>query len=204
MPIAIDNVPEHRRAVDTSVSIPDAVRAGASRADELIAAEQAKTRGEAPPTPVPPQPEGKDAQPAVSPVVAQNTQPQPQPPAPPPAPPQAPQHAPDHWEHLYRTWKGRHDALFATMQQERHELQRQIDELRQAQQPATPPPSDFDEEDDRTWGPDFRNAVQRRIDAAVAQVRQEITGQVQRVEQASQHGTEAALQAELTDRKSVV
>lgn len=180
--------PDATRPYDTAVIAPDAIRAGASRADELIAAEQAKARGEAPPTPVQPQPEGKDALPPAAPPVQQDPQSVPVAPEAPPAPP------PEEWERRYRSMKGRHDALAANTM----ELQRQVEELRRAQQAPPPePPANFDEEDTSTWGPDMVNMVKRRVDAAVAQVRAEMSGRVQQVEQVAQAGTEGALRAEL-------
>lgn len=194
--------------IDATVIVPAAIRAGASRADELLAAEQAKARGEAPPTAVQPQPEGKEAQPPAPPLQPEAPpQAQAQPPAPPeaqpPAPPSPqapPQVTPELWERRYHTLQGRYNLLEASAQQTQQDLQRQIDELRNStQRPPVAPPTTaaFDEEDDATWGPDFRNAVQRRIDAAVEQVLQKVNGRVQQVEQVAQAGTEGALRQQL-------
>lgn len=189
--------------VDAAVVVPASIRAGAARADELIARAQAETRGEAPPgeqqqPPPQPQPTGKDALPQAPVPLAPPQQPQE------PAPPQEqqpPQPTAADWEQRYRAMKGRYDATVQHVQSMQADFQRQIDELRRA--PATPPPAPqqlakFDEEDDATWGPDFRMAVQRRVDAAMTQVRQELTGQIQQVGQVAQLGTEEALRAELT------
>lgn len=192
---------EAGRGIDSAVVVPQSIRDGASRADDLIAAEQAKARGEAPPVAPPAQPDGKDAMPP-APLQVQQQAPiqQEVPPAPPQAPPPPQQISPEQWEQRYRAMKGRHDAVAASSQQAITELQRQLAELqgRMQQTPPPPAPAEFDEEDTATWGADLMNFVKRRVDTAVAQVRQELNGRVQHVEHVAQAGSEGALRQQLS------
>jgi hypothetical protein len=151
--------------------IPDAVRAKVSRADQLIAEEQARLRGD-PTAPPPPQsPIKHDMRPTTD-LTKGSADPTQTPPAPPPAPsadgtepPPAPAQGQDlnpdppatsapvgsdeaKWEHAYKSLKGRYDGQFPKLHNQidamSSEIRRLVNEntnLQRAVRPAQPMPT---------------------------------------------------------------
>ena len=194
--------PDADRPIDTSVRMPSAVTSAGSRADALMA----QARGEVPPgtvVPPAPQPPGKEVTPPApqpAPVVAQPpAEPPPHDPAPQnPTPATPPLNSDESWEMRYRSMKGRHDVFVEQSNRAIADLNARLDALQAASPPvpatpAGPTPTDFDEEDDNTWGPDFKLAVQRRIDAAVKAALGQVNGIVAKVEQHTDEQRKAAM-----------
>ncbi len=191
---------------DKGVLVPSAVRAAGERAEALMA----EARGETPPgtvEPPAPQPPGKEA-PIAPPAPVQTQHPVAQSEAPSQAPPQNPApplNSEESWEMRFRSMKGRYDVLVDQSQRAMNEANARISALENQLRAAPPAPpssptidtSKFDEEDDATWGPDFRMAVQRRVDAAVAELTNRLGSRVAQVEAGTQEQRMDALNRQL-------
>ena len=183
-----DNAPitplsdKYQAPVDTSVVVPESVRRAAAAADALHA--QAYQTAPAPEPQVQPQVQPQPAPPSPEPQV----QPQPAPPSPPP--PQEP----DNWEHRYLSMKGRFDQsqqTIGSMQQQMTELGNElmrtqhILNARGAQQLQEPAKNLITPEDEKNFGPEILDLINR---AAKQAVEPELTA----IEQQSQQAREEA------------
>ena len=183
-----DNTPitplsdKYQAPVDTSVVVPESVRRAAAAADALHA--QAYQTAPAPEPQVQPQVQPQPAPPSPEPQV----QPQPAPPSPPP--PQEP----DNWEHRYLSMKGRFDQsqqTIGSMQQQMTELGNElmrtqhILNARGAQQLQEPAKNLITPEDEKNFGPEILDLINR---AAKQAVEPELTA----IEQQSQQAREEA------------